>query len=116
MRPRFQADADFNHKIVMGLRRREPAVDFRSAYEGGLIGLLDPDVLNVTAESGRILITHDRKTLPAHFRRFLKLRSSPGVIVVSQDLDIGAAIEDLLLIWASTEDEEWHNLLGFLPV
>jgi hypothetical protein len=51
MRPRFQADADFNHKIVMGFRRREPAVDFRSANEGGLIGLLDPDVLKVTAES-----------------------------------------------------------------
>jgi hypothetical protein len=28
MRPRFLADADFNRKIVVGLRRREPAVDF----------------------------------------------------------------------------------------
>jgi hypothetical protein len=28
MRPRFQADADFNQKIVLGLRRREPAIDF----------------------------------------------------------------------------------------
>ena len=28
MRPRFRADADFNQKIVVGLRRREPSVDF----------------------------------------------------------------------------------------
>jgi hypothetical protein len=28
MRPRFLADADFNHKIVVGLRRRELSVDF----------------------------------------------------------------------------------------
>ena len=28
MRPRFQADADFNQKIVLGLRRREPVIDF----------------------------------------------------------------------------------------
>lgn len=30
-----------------------------------------------------------------HFVRFRKTRSSPGLIIVSQDLDIGDAIEDL---------------------
>jgi len=34
MRPRFQADADFNNKIVLGLRRREPAVEFEDARAG----------------------------------------------------------------------------------
>jgi hypothetical protein len=42
MTPRFQADADFNHKIVLALRRPEPAMDFRDAREGGLIDLADP--------------------------------------------------------------------------
>jgi hypothetical protein len=100
----------------MGLRRRELSVDFRTASDGGLIGLPDPNVLLITAKSGRILVTHDRKTLPAYLSRFLKIHSSPGVIMVPQDIDIGAAIEDLLLIWAATEAEEWRNLLGFLPV
>ena len=45
MRPRFQADADFNHKVVVGLRRRELSVDFLSAREGGVVGVPDPDVL-----------------------------------------------------------------------
>ena len=36
MRPRFQADADFNNKIVTGLYRREPSVDFLNAQEGGV--------------------------------------------------------------------------------
>ena len=40
MRPRFQADADFNHRIVVGLRRREPSVDFLSAHEIGIVGVL----------------------------------------------------------------------------
>ena len=39
MRPLFQADADFNHKIVRGIRRREPAVDFQSAEHGGVVGI-----------------------------------------------------------------------------
>ena len=50
MRPRFQADADFNYKIVVGLRRREASVDFLSAHEGGVGGVPDPDVLRIAAE------------------------------------------------------------------
>ena len=64
MRPQFQAAADFNHKIVLGLRRREPAVDFEDAHAAGVIGLPDPDVLHKAADLGRILISHDRKTIP----------------------------------------------------
>jgi len=102
MRPRFQADADFNQKIVLGLRRRERAVDFEDAHAAAVIGLPDPDVLHKAADLGRILISHDRKTMPAHFARFLDSRSSPGLSIVPQDLDIGIAIEDLLLVWAAS--------------
>ncbi len=66
MRPRFLADADLNQKIVTGLRRREPALDFLSAKDGGVIGRPDPDVLSIAADLGRILVTHDRKTMPRH--------------------------------------------------
>ena len=70
----------------------------------------------MAADSGRILISHDRKTMTGHFTRFRETRSSPGLIIVSQDLDIGAVIEDLLLIWEATDAEEWVNDLGFVPV
>jgi hypothetical protein len=116
MRPRFQADADLNHKIVVGLRRREPAADFQGALDGGIIGLSDPEVLSVAAGSGRILVSHDRKTMAGYFARFRETRSSPGLIIVAQELDIGAAIEDLLLIWEATDAEEWADVLGFVPV
>jgi Domain of unknown function (DUF5615) len=79
-----------NQRIVLGHRRRKPAVDFRDATRGGVIGIPDSAVLRVAAESGRILISHDRQTMPAHLARFLEGHSSPGVIIVSQDLDIGA--------------------------
>jgi len=116
MRPRFQADADFNHKVVVGLRRRELSVDFLSAREGGVVGVPDPDVLAIAAGACRILVSHDRKTMPGHFTRFCETRSSPGLIIVSQDLDIGAAIEELLLIWVATDAEEWAERVGFVPV
>jgi hypothetical protein len=95
VRPRFQADAGFNHKIVVGLRR--------SAHEGGVINVSDPEVLRISANSGRILISHDRKTMPGHFVRFCETQSNPGLIIVSQEVEIGAAIDDLLLIWLATD-------------
>ena len=116
MRPRFQADADFNHKIVAGLRRREPLVDFLSAHDGGVVGVADPDVLRIACESGRILVSHDRKTMPAHYVRFRETNSSPGLIILPQHIEIGAAIEDLLLIWMATEAEEWVDQLGYVPI
>jgi len=116
MRPRFQADADFNQKIVAGLRRREPAIDFQSAGAGGVIGRPDPEVLAEAARSRRVLVSHDRQTMPGHFSRFIELQSSPGLVIVSQDLDIGQAIEELLLVWAASEAEEWEDALIFLPL
>jgi hypothetical protein len=54
--------------------------------------------------------------MPSYFTRFRKTRSSPGIIIVSQNLDIGAAIEDLLLIWTATDAEEWAERIGFVPI
>ena len=45
--------------------------------------------------------------MPAHLVDFLENYTSPGVIIVSQDLDIGAAIEDI--IWAASDAEERHD-------
>ena len=81
-----------------------------------IIGASDPTVLRTAAESGRILISHDRATMPAHFARFLLSQASPGLIIVSQELDVGAAIEDLLIIWAASDAAEWRNQLGFVPL
>ena len=44
-RIKFQADADLRAAIVKGLRRIQPAIDIFDPHQGGLIGLLDPDVL-----------------------------------------------------------------------
>jgi hypothetical protein len=116
MRPRFQADADFNHKIVVGLRWREPSLDFVDADEGGVAGVPDPEVLAIASQSGRIPVSHDRNTMPRHFAELMDRRSSPGFIIVSQDLDIWAAIEDLLLRWATTDASEWIDQIGFVPL
>src|SRR5688572_21200835 len=116
MKPRFQADADFNHKIVTGIHRREPAVDFQTAAQGNVIGLPDPEVLLISARLDRMLVSHDRRTMPAHFARFVETQVSPELIIVSQELDIVAAIDDLVLIWAASDSEEWKGKIGFVLI
>jgi len=116
MKPRFLADADFNQKIILGLLRREPTIDFQTASQGDVIGRPDPEVLAIAARENRILISHDLGTMPAHFTRFTETQSGPGLILVSQEIDMGTAIEDLLLIWAASIHEEWRDKIGFVPL
>jgi Domain of unknown function (DUF5615) len=113
---RFQADADFNQTILLAAIRREPSLDFQTALAGGIIGISDPEVLAKAADEGRIVVTHDQQTMPRHFAEFITQRASSGVLVVRQSLPIGVVVEDLLLIHAATQANEWVNRLGFLPL
>ena len=81
-----------------------------------MLGRSDPEVLAIAARENRILLSHDRATMPAHFARFTESQSSPGLILVSQEIDIGTAIEDLLLIWAASSIEEWRDRIWFIPL
>ena len=53
--------------------------------------------------------------MPEGFSRFIQERTSPGVILISQELSYREAIEGLLRVWSSTEAEDWENVLSFLP-
>lgn len=117
MRPRFQADEDFNAKIIAGLRRREPSIDIQTARDAGILGLNDPQVLAVAAGEGRILISHDRETMPAHFKIFASGSDSAGLIVVSQTVEVREVIQQMrLLVWSATDALEWQNRIGFIPM
>jgi predicted nuclease of predicted toxin-antitoxin system len=116
MKVRFQADADLNHLIVKAALRREPSIDFQTAAAANLVGLEDEEVLAIAAEAGRVLITHDRKTMPEHFARFIMRQPSSGVIIVPQRLAISTAVDDLVLIQAASQAEEWINRILSLPL
>lgn len=54
--------------------------------------------------------------MPSHFVKFRATQWSPGVIIAAQDAGIGAIIDDLLLIWVTTDAEEWIDQIGYLPL
>lgn len=67
----YQADADLNQVIVTGVLRREPTIDFQTAFTAGLEGVKDREVLAIAARQGRILVSHDRRTMPSEFAAFI---------------------------------------------
>jgi hypothetical protein len=117
MRVRFQADADFNHIILKAALRREPGIDFNTpGAAANLVGLSDDEVMAIAAQAGRVLLTHDRRTMPKHFGEFIVTGTSAGVIVVPQRAGLRArVVEDLILIWAASDSSEWVNRLQSLP-
>ena len=66
MKVRFQADADFDRRIVQAASRHEARIDLQlatAALDGaGLRGVPDDQVLAIAAHEGRILLSHDHPT------------------------------------------------------
>jgi len=57
MKVSFLGDVNLDERIVSGVLRAEPSVDFRTAAEAELHGLPDPEVLEIAADEGRLLVT-----------------------------------------------------------
>jgi len=91
-------------------------MDFQSAYEARLEGVKDPDVLALAASANRILVTSDLKTMPAYFGDFLQAHGhSPGVFLVKQSRPLADIIENLIVVWAASDAEEWTNRIMEIP-
>lgn len=110
-------DENFNQRILRGLKRRIPNLDYLVAQESGLSGALDPDVLAWAAERNRVLVTHDLKTIPRFAsERVAASLSMSGVIAVDDDLPIGQVIEELTIIVTCSETVDWENQVVYLSL
>lgn len=54
--------------------------------------------------------------MPPAFAEFIANNQSSGVIIVSRKLSIEGIIEELLLIWAVSDAEEWVDRIAKLPL
>jgi hypothetical protein len=86
------------------------------AVDAELPGRPDPEVLAIAARLGRVLVSHDRRTMPVHFAQFLRAGGrSPGVLLISQDVPVRDAIDSLILVWSASWPSELENRMMHLP-
>jgi hypothetical protein len=114
---RLAADEDFDHRIVLGLKRLRPDLDIVRVQEADLSGADDPEVLRWAAGEGRVLLTHDVNTMTKYaYRRTAAGQRMPGVLAVSQSIPVGKAVEDLLLLAECTLEGELEGQVLHLPL
>lgn len=85
--------------------------------EVGMARAADPDILAWAAEDGRILLTHDLRTMTAYAHE--RLRNGQrlvGVVAVPQWMPIGAAVADLEIVLACTRPDELEGQVIHLPL
>jgi Domain of unknown function (DUF5615) len=110
-------DENFNRRILRGLSRRIPGLDYRVVQEAGRGGESDQNILAWAAEQGRVLVTHDLKTIPRFaYERIAAGLHVSGVIAVDDRLAIGQVIEELAIIVTCSETSEWENQVIYLPL
>lgn len=117
MRFKFLADENFNHRILKGVARRVQGFDVLIAQNIGLLSHTDPDILQWAADNGRLLLTHDSKTMRGFaFRRIADGLSMPGVIIVDDRAPIAVNIEHLSMLIECSAPEEYVDVVMILPI
>ena len=110
-------DQDFDHDILRGIVRRIPLLDFATAFELGLSKTPDPELLRQASIQKRILLTHDRKTMPRHVADLINAGEKIfGVFIVPRRMPIGQAIDELEIMILCSKPSEWENLIKQLPL
>jgi hypothetical protein len=114
---RLLADQNFNERILKGLARLDPAIDIVRVRDIGLSAAPDPVILERAAEEGRVLLTHDRQTIPGFaYARIAAGEAMPGVFLVSKTLAIGEAIDEILLAAECMSLDECQDTVKYFPM
>jgi hypothetical protein len=114
---RLLADENFNRDIVRGLLLRQPELDLVRVQDVGLAGLNDPQILAWANQNNRIILTHDRATMPHEaYQRLATGEDLRGMFILSDRFPVGQAIEEILLINDCTDQVEWIGHVIYLPL
>ena len=114
---RLLTDENVNNKIMRGLSRRLPQLDFVSVRNLGLAGSPDLVLLKWAANEQRIILTHDIKTMVRDANQ-LVAQGEPmaGVIFVPDQLEIGRAINDLEMVLGTSTESNMRDSVEYLPL
>ena len=114
---RLVIDQDLDHVILRALLLRVQNLDVITAHQAGLSNASDPELLAWAAEQERVVITHDRRTMPYHATsRIGRAEKIAGIIIVSRQLPVSRVIHDLEIIVSCSDMVEWEDIVKHLPL
>ena len=109
-------DHDFNRRILRGLRKRIPGLDYVTTQQLKIGEEQDTSHLQRAAEENRVIISHDVNTMTKFAKeRIRRGEKMPGLIIVPQHMPIGQAINELEMIILCSLEVEFENIIVYLP-
>jgi hypothetical protein len=112
----FVADENLNERLLLALLRRLPSLDLLRVRSTPLAGRTDDEVLAWAATVGRVVITHDEKTMPAAaWERVSRGLEMPGLVVVPGDAPSRETVEQLTLLAGAGSPGDTRDRVLFLP-
>lgn len=114
---RLLTDENFDGDILRGLFRRMPDLDVVRVQDVGLAETPDQAILAWAADEGRVLITHERDTIPGFaYDRVRSGQPMPGVFLVSDQMPRGQAVDELLLATACLSADDCTGVVHHFPL
>ncbi len=114
---KLAADENFDGDVLRGLLRRQPDLDVVRVQDVQLAQTPDATILAWAATEGRVLLTHDRDTMPNFAYDRVRLgQPMPGVFLVSDQMPKGQAVEDLFLALHCLPPEECKDQVIYFPL
>ncbi len=113
----FLSDENFNGDIIRGLFLRQPNLDLLRVQDVGLQEVDDPIILEWAVINNRILLTHDRATMPDFaYERLNKGKDMAGMFVINDRMPTRQVIDELILLVDCSEQTEWKDVILYLPI
>jgi hypothetical protein len=110
-------DENFDHHVLRALVRRVPDLDFCTVQQAGLAGANDLAVLEWAAREGRVLLTHDVRTVTKFaYERIERGDIVPGVIEVPSRASVSDVLDDLELVITCATDDDLRDRVLFVPL
>ena len=112
---KLATDENVDGRVIRGLLAGMPDLDIVRAQDAGFSGADDPSILAWAAAEGRVLLTHDVRTMTGFAGERIK-RGDPlaGVVILPRPRAVGAIIQALRDLIESHEPEELRDRILYL--
>ncbi|MCB9432180.1 MAG: DUF5615 family PIN-like protein [Ardenticatenaceae bacterium] len=115
----FLLDENLSPVIKRELLKVEPKMTILRVGDKGAppLGTADEVILEWLQESGFILVTDNRKSMPEHLKNhYARGGHHHGILAVRRGSSLGRIIDELLLVWYASEATEYRDRIQFLPL
>lgn len=114
---RLACDENFNNAVVRNILNRLPGLDITRIQDTEAAGKPDEVVLEWAANEGRVLLTHDLRTIPPLFyTRLNNGQKVSGVFAILLNAPSDQIATDLALLASASLDDEWDSQVLYLPL